>query len=172
MQKEAYLLELARYVVLNPLRANMVASLDDWHWSSYFYSTAQEEAPTWLDTDSILNQFGSQRHKAINAYCQFVLVGQGLPSPMLKIRHQLLLGDNAFLAQHRPLRDQEELQEFTKSQRRLTALSLEEYQERYPDRSQAMAQTYLSGAYTMAEIARHFGVHYMTVSRAVRKFEK
>ena len=35
-----------------------------------------------------------------------------------------------------------------------------------------MAQAYLSGAYTMAEIGRHFGVHYMTVSRAVRKFEE
>lgn len=37
---------------------------------------------------------------------------------------------------------------------------------------QAIAQAYLSGAYTMAEIGGHFGVHYMTVSRAVRKFEE
>lgn len=34
-----------------------------------------------------------------------------------------------------------------------------------------MAQAYLAGAYSMAEIGRFFGVHYMTVSRAVRKFE-
>jgi putative transposase len=34
-----------------------------------------------------------------------------------------------------------------------------------------MARAYLSGAYTMAEIGQHFGVHYMTVSRAVRKHE-
>jgi transposase-like protein len=34
-----------------------------------------------------------------------------------------------------------------------------------------MARAYLSGAYTMAEIAEYFGIHYMTVSRAVRKFE-
>jgi len=34
-----------------------------------------------------------------------------------------------------------------------------------------MAQAYLSGAYTMAEIEQHFAVHYMTVSRAVWKFE-
>jgi transposase-like protein len=33
-----------------------------------------------------------------------------------------------------------------------------------------MARAYLSGAYTMAEIGDHFGVHYMTVSRAVRRF--
>ena len=34
-----------------------------------------------------------------------------------------------------------------------------------------MAQAYLSGAYTMAEVGEHFKVHYMTVSRAVRKYE-
>lgn len=34
-----------------------------------------------------------------------------------------------------------------------------------------MAHAYLSGAYTMADIGRYFGMHYMTVSRAVRKHE-
>ena len=43
---------------------------------------------------------------------------------------------------------------------------------RHPDRDQAIAQTYLSGAYTVAEIGCHFGIHYMTVSRAARKFEE
>lgn len=36
---------------------------------------------------------------------------------------------------------------------------------------EAVARAYLSGAYSMAEIGRHFGVHYMTVSRAVKGFE-
>ncbi len=36
---------------------------------------------------------------------------------------------------------------------------------------QAMAHAYLSGADTMKEIAEAFGVHYMTVSRGVRKVE-
>ncbi len=36
---------------------------------------------------------------------------------------------------------------------------------------EALTQAYLSGAYTMAEIGDHFGVHYMTVSRAVRELE-
>lgn len=34
-----------------------------------------------------------------------------------------------------------------------------------------MARAYLCRAYTVAEIGEHFGVHYMTVSRAVRQFE-
>jgi REP element-mobilizing transposase RayT len=35
VDKEAYLLELSRYVVLNPVRAGMVESPEQWPWSSY-----------------------------------------------------------------------------------------------------------------------------------------
>ena len=35
-----------------------------------------------------------------------------------------------------------------------------------------MARAYLTGAYNMKEIGEHFQVHYVTVSRAVKKFEK
>jgi len=52
------------------------------------------------------------------------------------------------------------------------ALSLNEYQQGARSRKEAMTQAYLSGAYTMAEIGDHFGVHYMTVSRAVRELEE
>ncbi|MGC1951230.1 MAG: hypothetical protein WA970_01310 [Gammaproteobacteria bacterium] len=58
-----------------------------------------------------------------------------------------------------------------KAQRRSVALSLANYRQRFSTRDEAMARAYLSGAYTMAKIGQHFGVHYMTVSRAVRKFE-
>lgn len=35
VEKDSYLLELARYVVLNPVRAGMVNDVDEWPWSSY-----------------------------------------------------------------------------------------------------------------------------------------
>ena len=37
IQKEAHLLELSRYVVLNPVRASMVATPEAWPWSSYTF---------------------------------------------------------------------------------------------------------------------------------------
>ncbi len=66
----------------------------------------------------------------------------------------------------------EELREDSKAHRRSIALSLDEYQQNFPNRNEAMARAYLSGAYTMSEIGNHFGVYYMTVSRAVRRFEE
>ena len=41
----------------------------------------------------------------------------------------------------------------------------------YP-RDEAMARAYLSGAFTMKAVGDFFGVHYMTVSRAVQKYEQ
>ena len=57
VEKEAHLLELARYVVLNPVRAGMVRSVKDWPWSSYRATTGLSESPQWLTTDWILSAF-------------------------------------------------------------------------------------------------------------------
>jgi REP element-mobilizing transposase RayT len=46
VQKDAYLLELARYVVLNPVRARMVHTSDQWLWSSYRATAGLCEAPS------------------------------------------------------------------------------------------------------------------------------
>lgn len=85
---------------------------------------------------------------------------------MQKIRHQLLLGDDAFVERHRQTKNPEALREVSKTHRRLVALSPDEYRIRHPNNDEAMAQAYLSGACMMAQIGQHFGVHCMTVSRA------
>ena len=171
VQKETYLLELSRYVVLNPIRAGMVRQLEDWSWSSYRAVADLDESPQWLDTDWLLSQFGKRRKKAIEDYRKFILEGKGASSPLNDARHQLLLGDDAFVERHRAKMNPEELREVSKAHRRTLALPLAEYQQRYDQRQEAMARAYLSGAYTMREIGEYFGVHYMTVSRAVRRFE-
>lgn len=171
VQKEGHLLELTRYVVLNPLRAHMVNVLEDWRWSSHPIVTGQVAAPAWLDKDWLLGQFGTERSEALRRYREFVLAGTGLPSPLRGTRHQLFLGDDAFVESHRQAGTADVLREVSKAQRRAAALPLDEYGSRYAERDDAMAQAYLSGAYSMVEIAQHFGVHYITVSRAVRKHE-
>jgi hypothetical protein len=170
VQKEAYLLELARYVVLNPVRARMVANPGDWPWSSYRTVISEAPAPAWLDTDGLLGQFGDERGAAVAAYRRFVLAGMDSASPWAQVRHQVLLGDDAFVARHQQDQSTARLREVSKAQRRSVALELRAYGAIYPDRAEAMARAYLSGAYSMAEIGAHFGVHYMTVSRAVKRF--
>ena len=171
VQKETYLLELTRYVVLNPIRARIVRRLENWPWSSYRAVAGLDESPQWLDTDWLLSQFGKRRKKAIERYRKFILEGRKVSSPLKDARHQLLLGDDAFVERHRTKIKPEELREVSKAHRRSLALSLEEYQHRYGQRQEAMAHAYLSGAYRVKEIDEYFGVHYMTVSRAIRGVE-
>lgn len=171
VQKETYLLELSRYVVLNPVRAGLVRQPEDWPWSSYRALIGAAAAPPWLDRDEVLALFGQQRAQAVRAYRRFVREGKNASSPFEQTRHQLVLGDEAFVERCRENKTPETLQEISKAQRQSVALSLAEYQQRFPNRDEAMARAYLSGAYTMAAIGQYFGVHYITVSRAVRKFE-
>jgi putative transposase len=63
VQKDTYLLDLTRYVVLNPVRARMVADPAEWP-SSYRTVVGEAPAPRWLDTDWLLGQFGGERMPA------------------------------------------------------------------------------------------------------------
>src|SRR3989338_5018664 len=51
VQRDIHLLELCRYVVLNPVRARMVKKAENWEWSSYRATVGQETKPAWLTTD-------------------------------------------------------------------------------------------------------------------------
>ena len=57
VEGDAYLLELTRYVVLNPVRARMVAGPGEWRWSSYLDMIGKRNPPGWLATGGVLAQF-------------------------------------------------------------------------------------------------------------------
>ncbi len=172
VERDSYLLELARYVVLNPLRAKMVKRLEAWPWSSYLATCGQVAPPSWLQTDWILGQFGARRSSAIAKYVSFVHEGARLPSIWTQLQGQIYLGSEAFVKKMQSRIEQKPtLSEIPQAQRRAITQPLSQFEARYP-RSEAMARAYLSGQHSMQVIALHFGVHYSTVSRAVRQLEK
>ncbi len=171
VERDSYLLELARYIVLNPLRAKRVKRLEAWPWSSYLATCGQTLSPQWLQTDWLLAQFGQRRGSAIAKYVGFVHEGARLPSVWSQLQGQIYLGSEAFVKKMQAQIEQKPaVGEIPRVQRRPLSLPLEVFGKRYP-RNEALARAYLSGQYTMAEIARHFGVHYSTVSRSVRAIE-
>jgi REP element-mobilizing transposase RayT len=172
VQKDSYLLELSRYVVLNPVRAHLVSGPQNWAWSSYNATMGINCAPECLDIDWILSQFGKDRESARQAYQAFVLAGVGQSSPLAATRHQLMLGGNDFVEQHRQQFAEANFTAISRDQRRLAAKTLPEYQAEYEDRDAAMFRAYASTAFTMVDIAAHFGVSTKTVSRAVHKYEE
>jgi hypothetical protein len=169
VQKERHLRELARFVVLNPVRAGLARRAEDWRWSSYRAEMGREPMPDWLDCDGLLSAFGKRRDRARRGYARFVSEGTSADGPWQDFRHQVFLGDDTFIERAVGDHGGSDLSEVPRAQRRPLVLPLAHYRRRHPQRDQAMAAAYLSGAYTMKETADAFGVHSMTVSRAAAR---
>ncbi|MFN4291164.1 MAG: transposase [Permianibacter sp.] len=172
VEKDSYLLELARYVVLNPVRAGMVRDASRWAWSSYAEMVGVRSAPEWLETDWLLAQFGKQRQRAIANYIEFVREGMKRDSVWAELKGQIYLGSDKFVERmQRVAADQAEIGEIPRQQRRAIAKPLAHYAKREPSRDAAIVSAYATGDYTMQEIAAYFDIHYATVSRIIRKSE-
>lgn len=98
VEKEAHLLELARYLVLNPVRARMAKHPGEWPWSNYRATAGLLAPPSWLEVDWTLSQFAKGRETAREAYRKFVAQGKGLPSPFEEVERQIFLGSPSFVA--------------------------------------------------------------------------
>lgn len=73
---DTYLLEVIRYVHLNPVRAGLAKTPDAYPWSSHHAFVGARREP-WVTTDFALSVFASEREKAIDAYRAFVLLALG-----------------------------------------------------------------------------------------------
>lgn len=102
VEKEAHLLELCRYVVLNPVRAGLARSAKEWRWSSYRATVGQEAVPPWLDVESVLGPFGGRRAPGRERYRAFVSDGSRAGyEPWEQVQRQLFLGRDGFLEEIR-----------------------------------------------------------------------
>jgi len=172
VEEEGYLKELARYVVLNPVRAGITREPGDWRWSSYKAACGEAPSPPWLETGWLLRQFGDSRREAIEAYRQFVDAGKDRESIWSGLRNEVYLGSETFVEQMQGLISPRELRGVSRSQLRPLTKPLSWYTETFTNRYEAMAKAYLHGGYSQQSVAAHFGVHYSTVARAVRQFER
>jgi len=97
VERDEYLLELSRYVVLNPIRAKMVKNISDWKWSSYHAAIGSRDGQAWLEVNWVLGQFSNERKPAIERYINFVREGIGLPSIWGQLQNQIFLGSESFI---------------------------------------------------------------------------
>ncbi len=95
--KDAYMLELVRYIHLNPVRAGMVKDPDDYRWSSHHqYLKASGGL---ADVDDVLQQFSKNRVKSTMVYNNFMKVpsNSSSDSSFYKVTDQQILGDEEFV---------------------------------------------------------------------------
>lgn len=173
IQRESHLLEVCRYVVLNPVRAKAVQSATQWRWSSYRATAGMDKSPPWLTVDWVLSQFADRRDPAARHYRRFVQEGVGQPSIWKDAHDQALLGEPDFVERLRGyLRGAEEVKEIPRSQRYMGRPTLQQLFDGKLSRARRDAlivRAVERHGYSQREVADTVGLHYSTVSRVANR---
>lgn len=171
IEKESHLLDAARYIVLNPVRAKMVERSRQWTWSSYGATSGEISAPGFLSIDWLLAQFHPQRDRAFLEYRRFVEAGIGI-CLWKDLVGGILLGSNSFCERLKPLLTDIALsKEIPRIERTLAQPTLGSlFNEIGPNKRERNARIHAAvrqHGYTLKQVGDHVGLHYASVSRIV-----
>ena len=180
VDRDAYLLEVCRYVDLNPVRARTARKPGSWIWSSYRAHVGQAPAPDWLDTAGLHGYLlgrtansAADRRRAADRYANLVA---SVPDANLwesALRQQIYLGDEHFVermqARAHPRNSTDP--DIPKVQRRKSR-TLAQWLERSRSREQALYDAHTQGAMTMSAISRELGLSISRVSRLIAGAEQ
>ncbi len=165
VEREGHLLEVVRYVVLNPVRAAMVRLPDEYRWSSLRATLGLVRAERWLTAGPLLQHFGSRQR-----YREFVLEGIGLGAPWRELRGSLLGSDEFARSMGRHIEEKAGQAEFPRGERvahhePLARLFSPQILRRRALRDDRIREVSRTCAYSLSDIARHLGLHRSTVSK-------
>jgi len=179
VDKDAYLRAVCRYIVLNPVRAGLVAHPREWRWSSYRATAGEAAVPAFLTVDWVLSLGDTPaRAGAERRYRRFVEAGlvetMAAPEPW---QAGLVLGD-ATVPALAPLRERVRgvaaLRDIPRAQRfalRPPLATLFAGAASKAERDVRCARAVREHGYTMTAVAAFLGVHSATVSRALSRGE-
>jgi len=102
VERESYLVELSRYVHLNPVRAGMVGTPEEYLWSSYPGYILKRKMVDWVEYSWVLGCFGDDAAVARKRYRAYVHA-EVTESPLCKVYGQVVLGTEHFIEQSRKL---------------------------------------------------------------------
>jgi len=177
VEKHSYLLELCRYIVLNPIRAKMVERPDEWIWSSYRGTAGIIEPAPFLTVEWILSQFSMRRKTARDKYKEFVRQGYDSSSPWEGLEGDLFLGEPGFAQSVRQkLEEQAQSLAIPKRQRAAGRPSLCELLPDRPDRKKArrnrlIIEAFEQHLYTQSEIGQHLDMHPASISKIIKDWK-
>ncbi len=171
----AYLHEVCRYIVLNPVRAGVVSHPRDWRWSSFRATAGEGPVPGFLTVDWVraLSGAGDQA-PAQSAYVRFVEAGLGQDQDArAQFESKPAVGDAVFVRRldgHG--RAATRCTEIPRAQRFTARPELAHLFVGTTTRVERNARAVTAvrdHGYTMKEVADVIGRHYVTVSRALAR---
>lgn len=179
-EKARYLLPLNRHMMLNPVRAGLSHEPDDWPWSSYLPTIQKTHSPAFLFTRWILSRFSvKDLNLAVERYKHFIFSGRYEEKFSWRdLKFQVFLGSDFFIDKIRKVilmhktvkRDKYHLREGNLRDFPDDAADKKRVSRR--ERDAWIYHAYIHQGYTLSEIADYLGIHYATVSRAVKRMER
>jgi len=169
---DAYLREVCRYIVLNPVRAGLVAHPGDWRWSSFLATAGKTAAPGFLSVDWVRGLSGSRtRAAALRQFISFVEAGIGVSeTPVDRFRSKPVVGEALIERLGEGRREETECIEFPRAQRFASRPPLTRIfagVASKADRNGRVVLAVREHGYTMREVAEFIGRHYATISRVL-----
>jgi putative transposase len=171
VEKDAYLLELSRYIALNPVRAKLVSSPEDWPWSSYGATAGMKPQESFLHTDRLLGVFSPSKVQARGLYTTFMKEGLDRESPLKEARGGLILGRGDFIEKVHKLIEESETCEAIRLEKYAARPLLAEIFEG-TERDEGIHDAVYRWGYKLKEVGNHLGLHYSRVSRIASRVAK
>jgi len=174
VEKHSYLLELCRYIVLNPVRAHMVENPDEWIWSSYRGTAGLVQPGPVLTVEWILSQFSMRKRTAREMYKEFVRQGYDITSPWENLEGDLFLGEPGFAQSVRQtLEEHATSLAVPRHQRSAGRPSLSDL---FPEklvvdkleRNKRIVEAFERHLYTQSEIGERLEMHPASISRIIK----
>lgn len=181
VDENAYLLEVCRYVDLNPLRARMVRDPANWPWCSYGAHIGRAAVPEWLDTPTVHGYLlgrdavtAGDRRTAGRRYVALVAAGKGVKLWDDALAQQIFLGGAEFVQRMQALvnRDTAAAKDIPRNQRRAPPKSIQDYLDNNKNRDMGIIAAVREGQHSMTDIAAALNLSVSRVSRIVKNRER
>jgi putative transposase len=177
VDENAYLLEVCRYVDLNPIRARMVRDPGNWRWSSYSAHTGNVTSPVWLDTPAVHGYLlgcdavtAADRRRAALRYAALVAAGKDVKLWDEALAQQIYLGDAEFVERMQALieKNAANATDIPRLQRRVQTKPIDYYLRRNKDRDAGICDAVATGQHSMTDVGKALGLTVSRVSRIVK----
>jgi REP element-mobilizing transposase RayT len=70
VQTDGHLLEVVRYVALNPVRAGLCTRPEEWRWSSYGALVGTSSSPEWLNVRDVRAWLDARQSRRIRSFVE------------------------------------------------------------------------------------------------------
>jgi len=183
--KDSYLLELVRYIHLNPIRSIVVKGLEKYRWVSHLRYLGRIKDDL-IDEELILSQFGRNERIARRGYEKFILDGLklGHQDKYYEVKDQRFLGEDEFVEHIESIKEMEgpmlyeiPIGEIVKEVGKCVGVAGDRMHSLRRDRASAYGRGLVAflarklAGYLVKDVAKYFCREPMTISQGIKKVE-